>query len=458
MISVMKVAMFTDAYWPRVNGVTVSVDTFSRSLIRMGHEVLVVCSDYPDTYDIPAPMFQTEKPADDPQVIRVPSTSVFISKEDRLAKFSKWYWVSKQVERFNPDIVHINSEVMIAEFGFQYARMHNIPAIYTFHTMWEDYGPNYFPSFLPHFLVLLIIRTILKNVIRRSYRVIVPTVQIEEVVQKYKKGTITHLLPTGIDTALFKHEEAELAWFREQMETRFPVLKGKRILLFAGRVTKEKNIGFIIKIFPALLEKHRDLIFLIAGNGPGLEYYQKEAEQTGIGEYCLFTGYMNRKDLALTYGISEIFVFPSLTDTQGIVTLEAMLSGTPVVAIGELGTIMVMGGDNGGFMVKNDPQEFSARVLELLENKEVYQQKSAEAKIHAMAWSIEEVTKKLVNIYEETRKIYFDEYGVPRMPVWDLLTNKRWWQINSKILKKKTNRKFREIKAKLVKGQSGQYV
>ena len=156
----MKIAMFTDAYWPRVNGVTVSVDSFSRALIRKGHDVLIVCSEYPKkTYDVPISMFEAEKRSDDPQILRVPSTSTPISKEDRVAKINKWYWVSKRVELFKPDIIHINSEFMIAEFGFLYARMHNIPAIYTFHTMWEDYGPHYLPSFIPGILVSLFIRT-----------------------------------------------------------------------------------------------------------------------------------------------------------------------------------------------------------------------------------------------------------------------------------------------------------
>jgi glycosyltransferase involved in cell wall biosynthesis len=386
-------------------------------------------------------LFPAEKKDDDPQIIRVPSLPVLISKEDRLAKFYKWNWVFKQVEAFNPGIIHINSEVTIAEFGFLYARMHNIPAIYTFHTMWEEYGPNYFPSYLPLFVVLLIVRTFVKNVIRRSYRVIVPTIQIEAVVKKYGMKKITHLLPTGIETALFQHEEADYLRFREQMEIRFPAIKGKRILLFAGRVTKEKNISFLLNILPAIVQKHNDIMLMIVGNGPYLESLQNEAEIMGLGENCLFTGYMTRQDLSLAYGISKVFVFPSLTDTQGLVTLESMLSGTPVVAIGEMGTIMVMGGDNGGFMVKNDPQEFSARVLDLLENDELHQRKSQEGKVHAMAWSIEEVTKKLVNIYDDTRKSYYNEYGPPRMPVWELLTNKRWWRMYKKMLKKKLSPK-----------------
>jgi glycosyltransferase involved in cell wall biosynthesis len=203
----MKIVMFTDAYWPRVNGVTVSVDSFSRALIKEGHEVLIVCSYYPESFDTPVFLTPAEKRPDEPLVVRVPSVPAFITKEDRIAKFHKWSWVFKQVELFGPGVVHINTEFVIAEFGFLYARVHNLPAIYTFHTMWEDYGPNYFPM-VPRFIVKMVVRGILKNILSRSYRVIVPTPQIEAVVRKYRPGAQTVLLPTGIDPALFDHDRS----------------------------------------------------------------------------------------------------------------------------------------------------------------------------------------------------------------------------------------------------------
>jgi hypothetical protein len=126
-----------------------------------------------------------------------------------------------------------------------------------------------------------------------------------------------------------------------------------------------------------------------------------------------------------------------------------MFSGTPVVAIGAMGTLMVMGGDNGGFMVQNDPAEFTGRVLELLGNPELRRDKSREAQMYAHPWSIEELTKKLVGIYESTIKTYREEYGEPFKPVWGLLMNKRWWRINKKIFQRKTGRKWREMLSKL---------
>jgi glycosyltransferase involved in cell wall biosynthesis len=401
----MKIVMFTDAYWPRVNGVTVSVDSFSHALVRRGNEVMIICPFYPESSVVErlsaSTVAATERPPG-PVVVRVPSTGVqLLSKEDRVAKFDKLFWVSQQIEAFNPDILHINTEFMLAEFGLYYALMYGLPSIYTFHTLWEDYIANYMPI-LPPAALKSFAKNLLKNLLRRVDRVIVPTPQIGEVVKQYKIKKRTHLLPTGIDPALFTHDEEEIAAYRVLLEQKYPRLKGKRILLFAGRISGEKNLDLLLAIAPRIIEKHPEVAFLFAGNGPDLYIFEKEAARLGVGDACVFTGYLDREDLALTYGMSDIFVFPSLTETQGLVTIEAMLSGTPVVAIGAMGTLMVMGGDNGGFMVKDDKDEFVKRVFDLLEDGELYRRKVAEAKEHAQAWTIDTMAIKLEKIYQGT--------------------------------------------------------
>jgi glycosyltransferase involved in cell wall biosynthesis len=393
--------MFTDAYWPRVNGVTVSVDSFSHALVRAGHQVMIVCSSYPEISDseYTSGTGERENSGDkEPTVIRVPSMPSPVSKEDRVAKIHKWFWVAKKIEAFSPDILHINTEFMIAEFGLQYARQHYLPVIYTFHTMWEDYIRNYIPL-LPDFFLRFIARRVLKNIMRRADRIIVPTTQIKAVLKEYKVRKETYLLPTGVDPLLFQHSKEEAQKFRRHLEEKYPQLAGKRILLFAGRIGKEKNISFLLRILPEIIKKHSDVILLIAGNGPDLYDLQEESEQLNISGDCIFTGYLARMDLALTYAMSDVFVFPSLTETQGMVTIEAMLSGLPVVAIGEMGTLEVMNGDNGGFMVKNDPDEFVRRVFDLLEDDELYRRKVEEAREHAKSWTIDAMAVQLEKIY-----------------------------------------------------------
>lgn len=399
----MKIVMFTDAYWPRVNGVTVSVETFSRSLIKAGHQVVIICSFYPESQAIERmsnPVMDRRDSQDDPVVIRVPSYPLPISKEDRLAKFHKWFWVSKQLNAFDPDIIHVQTEFIIGEFGFYYAKLHNLPVVYTFHTLWEDYIANYIP-YAPEFMLRFIARRVVKHMARRADAVIAPTDQIVDVLRRYKVKKPVHLLPTGIDPTLFNHSAEEVAAFRSSFEARYPVLTGKRILLFAGRVGKEKNLSFLLSCMPEIFARHQDTVLVVAGNGPDLTQFMDEAAEKGIDSRCVFTGYLDRKDLALLYAASEIFTFPSVTETQGLVTVESMLSGTPVVAIGEMGTITVMGGDNGGFMVRNDRREFTDRVFDLLEDPELYELKAAEALEHGQRWTIDRMTCRLETIYRE---------------------------------------------------------
>jgi len=401
----MRIAMFTDAYWPRVNGVTVSVDTFSLALIRAGHDVMIVCSQYP-VASMADSITQSGGERKDLvreklKVLRVPSYRLFFSKEDRLAKLHKRYWVERELNTFGPDVIHVNTEFVVGDIGFGYAKKRGIPAVFTFHTIWEDYAANYFPV-IPDFFLRPFTRRYIKYFLRRSDVVIVPTMQIEEIVKNYRIKKEIRQLPTGIDSALFQHSAEELLQFRHLMEEKYPVIRGKRILLFAGRVAKEKNLSFIIRLFPELLEKHPDLVLIIAGSGPWQDNYMEEARNTGVEDRCIFTGFLEREDLSLVYAISHIFVMPSLTETQGLVTIEAMLSGIPVVAIGVMGTIQVMEGDRGGFMVENNKAEFKNRVLQLLDDNDLYRSKSKEARLHAQRWTIGSITERLVEIYRES--------------------------------------------------------
>jgi glycosyltransferase involved in cell wall biosynthesis len=397
----MKIAIFSDAYWPRVNGVSVSIDTFAHELIKLGHKVLVVCAEYPEQVTKKISEDAEDEDGFRPEILQVPSVIFILSKEDRVAHFHKVFWVAKEVGRFCPDIIHLNSEFMIAHFGIYCAWYLKLPIVYTFHTLWEEYGAQYLPS-IPKPFVRALARRIIKDVMRYSDTLIAPTTQVQDVIKRYKVKKDAFLLPTGVDVRYLDFSETQISEFKNKIETMYPALVNKKILLFAGRITKEKNIGFLLEMLPAIIEKYNDIILVIVGGGPYLEDLITMTAKLGVSDYCLFPGYFGRKDLGLMYHISTIFVFPSLTETQGLVTIEAMHSGIPVVAIGSMGTIMVMGGDNGGFMVKNDMNEFTARVLDLLGDKELYHRKSLEAQDHSIKWRIDKLALKLLEIYEAT--------------------------------------------------------
>jgi glycosyltransferase involved in cell wall biosynthesis len=407
--------MFTDSYWPRVNGVSASVESFASALINLGHQVLIICPYYPESpiqNDFSKGMYGTVaqyESVPESSIIRVPSLPLPISKEDRISKSHKLFWVLKQINKFMPDIIHVHSEFVTADFGYYCAYVHKIPSVYTYHTLWCDYMKNYIP-WAPLFILKIILWIVESSSFRKPYRIIVPSEIILDYTKKYKSKKPPYLLPTGIDSRVFfPRPDAENAEFRKSMEESYPKLKGREILLFAGRMGKEKNLGLILKAAPMIIKERHDTVFLLVGSGPDIYWFKEECETLDLMEHFVFTGYVERGFLSRIYCISKIFIFPSTTETQGLVTIESMLSGIPVVAVGERGTVNVMRGDNGGFMVSNDENMFARRILDLLGDEELYKKKVVDALLYGKNWMMDVMVKRLEGIYTEAISDYKKE-------------------------------------------------
>ena len=180
----MKIAMFTDAYFPRINGVTVSVQSFAEGLCKLGHEVCVVCLEY--TEEQQKSSFFDEKTNDDKspfKILRVPSAWIAFSKEDRMMRLDKWHLVKKSMDEFQPDVIHINSEWTIGYFGAIYCRHRHVPFVFTFHTLWEDYLANYI-NFVPARGLKKIGMEVVRFYLKRADVIIAPTKRIAEVVDR----------------------------------------------------------------------------------------------------------------------------------------------------------------------------------------------------------------------------------------------------------------------------------
>ena len=405
----MNIAFFTDAYYPRINGVAVSVRSYATKLAEMGHSVCIVCCNYDDEEDKKdkkkkKSFLQDDKLHPNLKIYRISSINVFVSKEDKSAKLSAWHDVKHTMDAFKPDIVHINSEFMVGYFGLIYSRHRNIASVYTFHTLWEDYVDGYI-KFMPVYPAKKIAKEFIKFYLKRANILIAPTVNIANVIKSYGIERDAKILPTGIPQALDVKKLNVRPLFFNQLHTLLPRVQKKHVLLYVGRVVKEKNLDFLFPVLAEVKKTFKDTVLVFVGGGPELDNLKEKAKKTGYARDIVFAGYRSREELAYFYSVTDVFVFPSKTETQGLVTLEAMMAGVPVVAIGERGTLDVMKGDNGGFMVKEDVNEFSQRVLELLKDKELYAEKSQEAKKWAAQWSLDTLTEKLVTYYEEALAI-----------------------------------------------------
>ena len=400
----MKIAFFTDSYYPRINGVSASVRSYATKLAEMGHQVCIVCCDYENSenkkFRRKNYFEKYDKLHPNLRVYRISSINVFISKEDKSARLTAWHDLKHRMDEFKPDVVHINSEFIVGYFGLIYSRHRNIPSVYTFHTMWEDYVDGYI-KFVPVYSAKKIVKEMIKFYLKRANIVIAPTVNIAEVIKSYNVERDVKILPTGIPDALDPKKLKVPPLYFEKLHNLLPYVQKKHILLYVGRVVKEKNLEFLYPVLKEVKKTYKDTMLVFVGGGPELEELKAKAKKEKLASDMIFAGYRTREELAYFYNLSDVFVFPSKTETQGLVTLEAMMAGLPVVAIGERGTLDVMRGDNGGYMVKEDVAEFSEKVLLLLKDKELHAQKSKEGKEWAKQWSLDTLTEKLISYYEE---------------------------------------------------------
>lgn len=390
----MKVAFTSDVYWPRINGVTVSTNIFLTELQRLGHQMRLWAPEYP------APVDRNKPHQHDPEVARLKSFGLFFSKEDRLPRPWKRKEFFDQLDAFGPDLIHVQTEFILSLMAHAYAKKRKIPVIQTCHTYFEQYINFYFP-WAPKKGARAFARWLTFILFRRADAIITPTEPMKAVLQSYGITSPITVVPTGIPEEDFAGvtkdgEKADSAWYATH-----PSLKGRKILLYVGRVGQEKNMDFLLDVVERVKTAVPEALLVVAGNGPYLEAFQTLTAKRGLAPSVLCLGYVGRQDLKHLYALADVFTFASVTETQGLVTIEAMMCGTPAVAIGKMGTREVMAGDNGGFMVDENPDVFAKAVLSLLNDPALYQRKSAEALAYSKNWTASRMAKRIEALYHQ---------------------------------------------------------
>ncbi len=388
----MNIAYVCDQYWPVISGVSVSNDMFKKHLEKLGCKVWFFVPDYPGAAELDRKMGNRD-------IFRFRSYPLFFNRENRLVFKMEKNKLYKALDSIKPDIIHAHSEFSIAVMANKYARSHNIPFIYTTHTNWEELVSLYVP-FFSNLIGRLYARQRLRRTWNRADLLIASTSLMEVLLQLYLVKVPVKVLPTGIDKSDFVSKNLGRKKARDLIIKRHPELKDKKILFFAGRIGMEKNIEFLIDSLAQLLPSMPEARLVIAGDGPAKPDIMKYTDGKGLSKHVIFTGFVERTSLKEYYYAADVFVFASKVESQGLVALEAMAYGTPVVAVGKMGTREVMGGDNGGFMVDDDLDMFTEKVALLLNDKKLHKLKTAEALHHVEKWSMETMALKLLNIYK----------------------------------------------------------
>lgn len=372
MISDMKIALFTDTYKPQVNGVTNTLARLEQYFTKNHIDYKILAPDYEGKVLISK------------QVETFYSLQFFLYPECRLSLASSRR-VQEIMKDFKPDVIHMVTEFNMGWAGMQSAKKLNIPSISTFTTN--------FPAYLKYYK-LEALQPILWEYFRWYHNQNALTVCPSQDTKKELIENGLHSVDVwgrGIDTQLYTPQKRSLM-LRKQLG-----LENHIILLYVGRIAVEKDLDVLFDAYRSLQNSSSKKVALVlAGDGPMLDKYKKEYENRNV----YFLGYVKGEALASLYASSDVFVFPSSTETLGNVVLEAMASGLPIVAVDSGGVRdNIIPGVNGFLQKPRDAHSFVEALHRLIENEAVRISMGKEARKYALTKSWDCIFDYLMEVY-----------------------------------------------------------
>lgn len=373
----MRIGIFTDSYIPYIGGVVRSIELFTEELRNLGHQVIIFAPNYPGV-------------GEEQDVFRFPAIPTPTYKGFYLGiPFSTG--LERYLEQHPLDIIHVHSPFLLGRLGAKVARKLGVPLVFTYHTLYDQYT-HYMP-FAKEFSKE-ITRKVCVDFCNRCDLVITPTEIISEHIRDMGVTSAVKWLPTGIQLKEFAG--VDRTWLRKT----YGLASDEFILLFVGRAGKEKNIPFILDSLLELRKQYPNTKLVVVGEGPESENIKNYTGELGLSEHVIFTGKLSSQALVKAYGGADLFVFGSLTETQGIVIAEAKAAGLPVVAVNAYGVAnMVIDGEDG-FLVEPELPAFVQRIGLLLEDSALRKRMGEQALVNVQQLTSRKCAEKLVGYYE----------------------------------------------------------
>ncbi|MGL1832722.1 glycosyltransferase [Rhodocyclaceae bacterium SMB388] len=377
----LRVLMVSDVYFPRVNGVSTSIETFVRALPDFGVDVTVV-----------APRYGSEP--NTPGIIRVPGRPVPRDPEDRLLNWREMHRRTRDAAA-RCDLVHIQTPFVAHYAGLAAATANHLPVMLTYHTLFEEYLHHYAPM-LPAKLLKYVARRFSRAQCNAMDRIVVPSSAMRERLLAYGIHRPVEILPTGIPLDDFEGGD------RRRFRARHAIAEHAPLALFVGRVAHEKNIGFLLDVTATMRARMPDFMLMIAGEGPARAPLERDAKRKGLTGNLRFVGYLDRHtELPDCYAAADAFVFASRTETQGLVLIEAMAARLPVVALAEMGTRDILLPQQGAIVAPDDVDGFATALHTLLQDHDLHRRLAGDAKTFSQNWSSAAMANRLAALYRD---------------------------------------------------------
>ena len=368
----MKIGIFTDCYYPQINGVVTSTMNLQKELEKLNHEVYIITTTFPNFKD-----------EDEKHIIRIPSIPFFKWSEFRIGLFLKHTKAYNKVKALNFDIVHTQTEFSMGNFG-------------TYHTVYEEYT-HYISNFGKSPLKK-VVRKLSKRYIAHFSGVIAPTEKTRDLLISYGVKNKIYVVPTGINLEKFKKDipDAET----NSLLKSFNIKKDSFKLIFLGRISKEKNIETLINIMPKIVSENNNIQLIIVGDGPDRLELEERVRYLDLQDNVIFTNRIPNDKVPIYYKAADLFISPSKTETQGLTILEAMAAGVPVLVYDDTNIKGIVLHKKTGLLFKEN-DELLDNIKFALNNKEEIQSYAKEAFKIAEDFSSANFAKKVERIYKE---------------------------------------------------------
>ena len=365
----MHIAKFTNLYLPVVNGVVRSVHAFREELTRQGHNVFIFAqeADYQD---------------DEPFIFRYPSLNFPIGVDIRAA-IPISPFIDTLLPKLKLDVVHAHHPVLLGQTAAAKAQELNLPLVFTFHTQYREYTHYVpFPQESVQKLLKNAVDRWLLDFLRRCQHIIIPSESMREILTRdYGLKNRFTVIPTGIDMGLYDQPGREK--FRAKKRW-----SNDTIMVSVGRLASEKNWPVLLQAASLVLKEYPNFRFVLIGDGPDKKNLEDLAKELGIQKRVTFAGQVQFSEIPAYMQAADLFGFASITETQGLVILEAMAAALPVIAVDACGSRDFLHPGQQGYLVKNAPQALAAAIKRLLANPQRMRQFGESAYKKAQSFNI----------------------------------------------------------------------
>jgi len=389
----MHIAYFTNTYLPVVNGVVRSVQSFRDALTAMGHNVFVFAQedDYEDT---------------EPFIFRYPSLRLPLGVDIPTALPVSTF-VDQLIPKLKLDVIHTHHPVLLGQTAATKARDYNLPLIFTFHTQYQEYTHYIpFPQEQVQEFLKNTVRNWMREFMRKCQHIIIPSESMRSIlVNDYGLVDRYTVIPTGIDITPFKKANGTAL----RAEWDWP---DDKVIISVGRLAEEKNWVTLLQAFAIAQKAQPNIRLVLLGDGPQADALRQLVGELGVADRVMFTGKVPFTDVPNYLKAADIFAFASITETQGIVTLEAMAAGLPSVAVDASGTRDILENGKQGFLVQNDANDLANGIIKLVENSSLMNNFKSAALRTSRAYDNKRLARKMLKAYEQAIQDKKDEQYV----------------------------------------------